>query len=165
MPVFSEKLPDELFSTLKKLGNEKEVLQKMVTAGGKVVEKNIRSNVPIPAMANYIKRTKPYNTPSDQSTNVKVYISGYLPFSTPGRKTFSRRNKKGGKMYTTDKGVPASFLANVFEHGRTGAPFPKKPFVRPALANSGPIKEAIQECVGNIIGKPGETISFDWSAL
>lgn len=165
MPVFSEKLPDELFSTLKKLGNEKELLQKMTTAGGKVVEKNIKSNVPIPAMANCVKRTNPYNTPSDRSTNVKVYVSGYLPFSTPGRKTFSRRNKKGGKIYTTDKGVPASFLANVFEHGRTGAPFPKKPFVRPALANSGPIKEAIQECVGNIIGKPGETRSFDWSAL
>jgi hypothetical protein len=74
--------------------------------------------------------TRTYKTPSDDGINTKVIFSGYLPFSTPGRTSFLRRGRGGGKVYSTSKGVPADFLAIIFEYGRSNAPFPKRPFFR-----------------------------------
>ena len=52
-----------------------------------------------------------------------------MPFSD-GRNAFKRRGRGGGKVYTTTKGIPADFIAIMYEYGRSNAPFPKKPFFR-----------------------------------
>ena len=42
------------------------------------------------------------------------------------------------------KGIPVDFLAMVYEYGRSGYPFPKKPFFRKAW-NKGKIEQAMLE--------------------
>ena len=65
-------------------------------------------------MAQHVKVSRVYKTPSDDGVNTKIYISGYFKFSK-GRTTFTRR--AGGRLYTTTKGIPAPFIANLFEYG------------------------------------------------
>ena len=88
----------------------------------------MRQNAP-DTIKTYVKVTRTYRTPSDDGINTKVIVKGYIPFSDPNRKGFTRAGG-GGDSYTTDKGVPAEFLANLYEHGRSTAPWPKKPFMR-----------------------------------
>ena len=54
-------------------------------------------------------------------------------------------------MYTTDKGVPADFVAQVYEYGRSGNPFPKKPFVRKAFRKKN-VEEAMHRAFREATG-------------
>lgn len=123
-------LPDDVIKDFKKVyNNTDKIFGDMTKAGAEVVKNNVKSNVPLSSMSSHVKVSRTYRTPSDGGINTKVYFSGYLPFSG-NRKTFVRRNRAGGKVYATDKGVPADFLAQVYEYGRSNRPFPKKPFFR-----------------------------------
>ena len=123
-------LPDDVIKDFKKVyQNTDKIFGEMTKAGAEVALNNTKASVPIPEMASHVKLSKTYKTPSDGGINTKVIISGYLPFSDPNRKYFSRSGANG-KTYVTTKGVPVDFLANVFEYGRSGKPFPKKPFFR-----------------------------------
>lgn len=131
MARFEMQLPTDLIKDFENLNkNSVKMFEEMTRAGAEVAASKIKANVPIPEMASHVKLTKTYRTPSDDGINTKVYFSGYLPFSNPNRKYFSRRGRQGGAIYSTEKGVPVDFLAQVFEYGRSTYPFPKKPFVR-----------------------------------
>ena len=138
-------IPDKEMEAFKNMeDNTEKMFGEMTKAGAKVVEQSIKRNVPVSGMSPHVKTTKVYKTPSDGGINTKVYLSGYLPFSNPKRKFFTRRGGNG-KLYSTTKGVPVDFLANVFEYGRKGGNFPKKPFVRTAFMNKGSIEKAMLE--------------------
>lgn len=129
MAKFKLELPTEVMRDIEKIyNNTEEIMGAMTRAGAEVVESNMKNNAP-DALKAYVKTTKTYRTPSDDGINTKVIVKGYMPFSDPNRKTFIRSGK-GGDSYTTTKGVPSEFVAAIFEHGRSGLPFPKKPFVR-----------------------------------
>jgi HK97 gp10 family phage protein len=130
MAKFKMELPTELikeFETLEK--KSEKIFGEMTKAGAEVVAKNVQSNAPN-TIKNYVKISKVYKTPSDGGINTKVYVSGYIPFSDPNRKYFSRTNGKSSTVYKSTEGVPADFLANLYEYGRSTAPFPKHPFLR-----------------------------------
>jgi len=109
-------MPDDLikmFSELEK--NTEQMLADMVTAGARVVEANVNAKMPRDLKkvlnGNNIKVTKAYKTPSDDGINAQVMITGYF---------VNRHNQV----------TPAPLVANIFEYGRSGAPYPKKPFFR-----------------------------------
>lgn len=129
MAKFKAELPNEVMKEIQKIhGSTEKIFGEMTKAGAEVVMNRVRSNAP-QDIAGFAKLTKVYRTPSDGGINTKVYLSGYLPFSD-NRTTFSRRGRDDGKVYTTSKGVPVEFLANLYEYGRSTAPFPKHPFLR-----------------------------------
>lgn len=116
MAAFVGGMPDDLikmFAELEK--NTEQMLADMVTAGAKVVEANVNAKMPRDLKkvlnGNNIKVTKAYKTPSDDGINAQVMITGYF---------VNRHNQV----------TPAPLVANVFEYGRSGAPYPKKPFFR-----------------------------------
>lgn len=126
---FKMELPTEEIKKFEKMEQDTDkMLGEMTQAGAEVVAKDMEANAP-DVLKGHIKISKTYKTPSDGGINTKVYISGYIPFSDPNRKYFTRAGASG-KQYSTTKGVPAEFLANLYEHGRSTAPFPKHPFVR-----------------------------------
>ena len=130
MARFVREMPKEIMDDFKKIhDNAEEIFGEMTRAGAEVALNNVKANVPLSDLGRYVKMSKTYKTPSDGGINTKVYFSGYMPFKG-NRKTFSRRGRSGGQVYTTTKGVPADFLAQVYEYGRSGRPFPKKPFFR-----------------------------------
>lgn len=116
MAAFVGGMPDDLikmFSELEK--NTEQMLADMVTAGARVVEANVNAKMPRDLKkvlnGNNIKVTKAYKTPSDDGINAQVMITGYF---------VNRHNQV----------TPAPLVANIFEYGRSGAPYPKKPFFR-----------------------------------
>lgn len=116
MAAFVGGMPDDLikmFAELEK--NTEQMLADMVTAGARVVEANVNAKMPRDLKkvlnGNNIKVTKAYKTPSDDGINAQVMITGYF---------VNRHNQV----------TPAPLVANVFEYGRSGAPYPKKPFFR-----------------------------------
>ena len=109
--------------------NSDTIFGEMTRAGAEITRSNVIKNIPLDKMSSHVKISKIYKTPSDRGINTKVYISGYIPFSNPNRKYFARRGGNGG-MYYTDKGVPADFLAKIYEYGRSTRKFPQKPFFR-----------------------------------
>lgn len=134
MAKFVSVLPDKVIEELNSVGdNTEEIFGAMTRAGAEVVEGKIKATVPIPEMANHVRLSKTYKTPTDDGINTKVYLSGYMPFKG-NRTTFSRRGKKGGSVYTTKKGIPVAFISNIFEYGRSWYDFPKKPFLRKAFS-------------------------------
>lgn len=137
MARFDVMLPDKELKEMRELyNNTDEIIGGMTKAGAKVALNNMKNNAPSSDIASHIKLSKTYKTPSDGGINTKVYISGYLPFSDPNRKIFTRRGANG-KLYSTTKGVPVAFLAQLYEYGRqNGNPFPKKPFMRNAFRRS-----------------------------
>ena len=144
MAKFDMQLPKDVMSDLKKIdSNAEKIFGDMTRAGAEVALNEVRSNAPS-NLKTYAKLTKTYKTPSDGGINTKVFFSGYLPFSTPNRTSFLRRGRGGGKVYSTTKGVPADFLAILYEYGRSNAPFPKKPFFRRSF-NQGRIEKAMLE--------------------
>jgi hypothetical protein len=144
MAKFDMQLPKDVMSDLKKIdSNAEKIFGDMTRAGAEVALNEVRSNAPS-NLKPYAKLTKTYKTPSDGGINTKVFFSGYLPFSTPNRTSFLRRGRGGGKVYSTTKGVPADFLAILYEYGRSNAPFPKKPFFRRSF-NQGRIEKAMLE--------------------
>lgn len=133
MARFNFQYPKEIMDDFKKIyDNADEIFGSMTRAGAEVALEIIKSTVPVQEMAEHVKLTRNYKTPSDDGMNTKVYFSGYLPFKG-GRTKFSRRGREGGDVYVTTKGVPVDFLAKVFEYGRSTSPFPKKPFIRKAF--------------------------------
>lgn len=136
MAKFQAELPTEVIKDMNTLAKDLEsILSGMTKAGAEYVAGKVKATVPHPDLANHVKVSRSYKTPSDGGINTKVYFSGYIPFKPP-RTTFSRRGKAGGSVYVTKKGIPAEFLANVYEHGRSNAPFPKKPFFRKAFKDA-----------------------------
>ena len=141
MAQFQTELPLELMEQFKKLqDNSEELIGEMTRAGAEAVLNNIKVKCP-DVLKNRLKLSVTYRTPSDCGINTKVYFSGYIPFSDPSRQWFSRYAKGG--LYKTDKGVPASFLAILYEYGRSNMPFPKHPSVRSAIGNRSAIEQAI----------------------
>lgn len=115
MAAFKAELPDELIKEFENLyGNTDKMLKEMVKAGAKVVEKNVKNNVPSSWLKSdimqKIKVTKAYNTANGE-TACKIALYGYF------------KNKDG-------RIVPAPLVANVTEYGRSGAKYPKHPFLR-----------------------------------
>ena len=129
MATFNLELPSDLMKDLKKVyDNSDKIFGEMTRAGAEVVESNVKNNAP-QVLKSHVKVSRTYHTPTDGGINTKVYLSGYIPFSDPNRKHFSRSGGSG-KKYQTSDGVPADFLAQMYEYGRSTAPFPKKPFLR-----------------------------------
>lgn len=116
MAKFNLELPNDILRDIKKIHDDSDkIFGEMTQAGAKVVESNIKSNLPKSIrnskMMDCLKVTKVYKTPSDDGINTKVGFFGYF------------ENEQG-------KTVPAPLVANVFEYGRSNAPFPKHPFMR-----------------------------------
>jgi hypothetical protein len=116
MAKFNLELPNDILRDIKTVhDNSDKIFGEMTKAGAKVVESNIKSNLPKSIrnskMMDCLKVTKVYKTPSDDGINTKVGFFGYF------------ENEQG-------KTVPAPLVANVFEYGRSNTPFPKHPFMR-----------------------------------
>ena len=136
MAKFKMELPKEIMSDFQKIyKNSDQIFGEMTKAGAEVVLNNVKASAPHPDIGSHAKLSRTYKTPSDDGINTKVYFSGYIPFKG-NRKTFVRRGRKGGKVYTTTKGIPVEFLALVYEYGRSGASFPKRPFFRKSFKKS-----------------------------
>lgn len=142
MASFQVILPDDVMKDFNKIYNGTEkIFGEMTKAGAQAVLNNVKASVPHPSLASHVKLTKIYKTPSDGGINTKVVFTGYIPFKG-NRKTFSRSGGNGS-TYVTSQGIPADFLAIVFEYGRSGLPFPKKPFFRRSF-NKGQIEAAMK---------------------
>lgn len=142
MASFNLELPTEIMRDFQNImNNSDKIFGEMTKAGAKVVESNMKNNAPN-VLKSYVKTSKTYKTPTDGGINTKVYVSGYIPFSDPNRKYFSRRNGTSSTVYKTSKGVPAEFLGNIYEYGRSNAPFPKHPFMRKSF-KKGDIEQAM----------------------
>lgn len=128
MARFEMQLPTELMKDFDKIENSTdEIFGAMVKAGAEVARSNVLANLPdgiknSPMLSNLVV-TRVYKTPSDDGINVKVMFSGYFT------------NENGQR-------VAAPLVANVFEYGRSNAPFPKQPFMRKSF-KAGQIKEAM----------------------
>lgn len=128
MAAFVGGLPDDLIKMFTDLEKDTEqMISDMVTAGAAVVEANVNAKMPRDFKkvlnGNNVKITKVYKTPSDDGINCQVMITGY----------FINRHKQV---------TPAPLVANIFEYGRSGAPYPKKPFFR-ASFNASQIEQAM----------------------
>lgn len=128
MAAFVGGLPDDLIKMFEDLEKDTEqMLSDMVTAGAAVVEANVNAKMPRDFKkvlnGNNVKVTRVYKTPSDDGINCQVQITGY----------FINRHKQV---------TPAPLVANIFEYGRSGAPYPKKPFFR-ASFNASQIEQAM----------------------
>lgn len=144
MAGYKAVLPDDVLKDLQTIhDNTEEIFGEMTKAGAETAMHNVKANVPRSDLAGHVKLSRTYKTPSDGGINTKVYFSGYLPFKG-NRTTFVRKGRKGGKVYTSRKGVPAEFIAIMFEYGRSGLPFPKKPFFRKSF-KQGEIEQAMLE--------------------
>lgn len=129
MAKFKLELPTEIIKQMETINkNTSEIFGEMTKAGAEVVAANMRNNAPS-TISGYVKITKVYRTPTNGGINTKAYVKGYIPFSNPNRHSFTRSGGSG-KTYTTTEGVPAEFLGNLYEYGRSTAPFPKHPFLR-----------------------------------
>lgn len=143
MAKFEMELPNDLIKQFEALNqNAEKIMGDMTEAGAKAVAQSIRIKCP-DVLKNHIKISVTYKTPSDGAINTKVYFGGYVPFSSPSRKYFQSIVK--GHSYSNPKGVPASFLAILYEYGRSNAPFPKHPSLRSAIGNKSAIEQAMME--------------------
>lgn len=154
MARFITMLPDKEIKDMEFLHNNAEdIFKAMTRAGATVAMNNAKGKAPNPKLAQCIKLTRSYRTPSDGGINTKVIITGYMPFSG-NRKTFARRNRKGGKMYTTGDGVPAEFVAILYEYGRSTSSFPKHPFFRQSFSPTAierAMKQVQKEASGGLL--------------
>lgn len=128
MAKFEMELPTEIMKDFEKIYKDSEkIFGEMTRAGAEVVNKNIQANVPQSIrqskMMDCLKMTRTYKTPSDDGINTKIGFYGY----------FVNEDKKT---------VPAPLVANVFEYGRSNAPFPKQPFMRKSFKKN-EIKDAM----------------------
>lgn len=122
MAKFQMELPTDIIKDFERISKDSEkIFGDMTKAGAEVVEKNIIANVPQSIrnsnMMKCLKITRVYKTPSDDGINTKVGFYGYF------------ENEDG-------KTVPAPLVANVFEYGRSTAPFQKHPFMRKSFRKS-----------------------------
>ena len=158
MARFNLELPQEIMNDVKKLEkNAESIFGGMVEAGAEVVKNNVEANAPTSELKRRVKVTKTYKTPSDGGINSKVYIGGYIPFK--GNRTSVEIPSKG-KHYTNKKGVPAGFVAMMYEYGssnrttESGANrgvFPKRPFFRKSFRKA-QIEKAMLKAQKNLSG-------------
>lgn len=137
MAKFEMQLPTEIMKDFQKVyDNSEKIFGEMTKAGAEVVNHNIRANVPQAIrnsrMMDCLRITKTYKTPSDDGINTKVGFYGYF------------QNEDG-------RTVPAPLVANVFEYGRSNAPFPKQPFMRKSF-KKGDIEQAMLKAQKRISG-------------
>lgn len=131
MAKFKMELPTEIMKDFDKIyGNAHDIFGKMTQAGAKVVYENIKKNVP-PAIRNSDMMTclhisEVYDTPTDGAVNTQVSFAGYF------------NNEEGVR-------TPAPLVANVFEYGRKGSPFPKQPFLRKSFTKAAIERAMIEE--------------------
>lgn len=122
MARFESNLPTDLIKEFDKLEiNTEKMIGEMVEAGAEVAKKNIIANMPrafYEALgSDNIIVSRVYKTPSDDGINCQAMIVGY----------FTNRNGER---------IPAPLVANVFEYGRSNAPYPKQPFFRQSFNKS-----------------------------
>lgn len=120
MARFSGGLPTDLIKTFESLGiNTEKMLGEMVEAGAEVALKNVKAKMPRTLREGLtdknIRLTRVYKTPSDDGINCQAMIDGY----------FTNRNGER---------TPAPLVANLFEYGRSTAPYPKQPFFRSSFS-------------------------------
>ena len=145
MAKFKMELPTELIREMETLNRRsEEIFGEMTQAAAQVVAKNVQTNAP-DTIKNKVKISKVYKTPTNGGINTSVYVSGYIPFSNPNREYFARTNGRSATVYRTSEGVPAAFLANLYEYGRSTSPFPKHPFLRKSFK-----KKEITETMENV---------------
>lgn len=111
--------PTYLIKKFESLGvNAEKMLMEMAEAGAEVVLKNVKAKMPRAfrdaLTDNNFIVTRVYRTPSDDGVNCQAMIDGYFT-NSEGKKT------------------PAPLVANLFEYGRSGSPYPKQPFLRPSF--------------------------------
>jgi len=128
MAKFQLEVPKNLLDDIATLQNECEVIFKEMTkVGAEVVYKNILANMPKSLATSEIREclkiTKPYIANVDGSVNTKIAFYGYF---------YNHKNEL----------VPAPLVANVWEYGRSGLPFPKHPFMRKSF-KAGQIEKAM----------------------
>lgn len=128
MAKFNLELPEEIMKDFQRIYDDAEdIFGKMTKAGAQVAMSNMQANIPAGIrksnMMSCLKMTRTYKTPSDDGINTKVGFYGYFI------------NENGER-------VPAPLVANVFEYGRSNAPFPKQPFLRRSF-NKGAIRQAM----------------------
>lgn len=117
MAKYTMELPTEIMQDIRKIeDNADGIFSSMTKAAAEACAANVRANAPNKELANAVRVSRTYKTPSDDGINNKVYFGGYLPFSG-NRKTFARRGKARGKIYEDSKGIPMDFLAKVTEYG------------------------------------------------
>lgn len=133
MAKFELNLPEDIMDDFRRMyDNAEEIFSYMTQEGAKVVKAQCDATAP-PVVRAYSRISRTYKTPSDDGIATQVYYLGYIPFSDPNRKYFTRRNRGGGKTYSSTEGVPVEFLCNLYEYGRSTAPFPKRPWFRKAF--------------------------------
>jgi len=137
MAKFEMEIPKEVMDDFEKIyGDWEEIFGGMTKAGADVVYSNMMANLPASLKASNfatcIKETVTYKTPSNDGVSTKVGIYGYFT------------NKNGEK-------VPAPLVANVFEFGRSNAPFPKQPFFRKSF-KKGQIEKAMLDAQKRLSG-------------
>lgn len=137
MAKFEMQLPDQIMKDIQMLNdNYEEIFGGMTKAGAEVAMQNIKASLPNgikdSKMMSCLKMTKTYKTPSDEGINTKVGFYGYFI------------NKDGVR-------TPAPLVANVFEYGRSNAPFPKQPFLRKSFSK-GRIEKAMLEAQKRLSG-------------
>lgn len=130
MAKFVAELPDAIMKDFDTIyGNTEYIFGEMTKAGAQVALSNIMANMPASLRSSNImgclRMTRVYRTPSDEGINTKVGFYGY--FTTKDGRT-----------------MPAPLVANVFEYGRSGSPFPKQPFLRKSF-RKGAIEKAMLE--------------------
>lgn len=141
MARFNSELPYDLIKQFADLETSSEkMMNEMVTAGAKVVEKNIRHNIngkfkDSSKILEYLRVTRVYNTPSDGGINRKIAFYGYKP--TKSGKNFKiTKQLKGGKKQTYEyEGVPVPLIVAAREYG-TSSGEKKKPFLRKSFKKS-----------------------------
>lgn len=149
MAKFMLELPDEIIKDVQRIeSNADEIFGEMTRAGAETVQGLMSSNAPS-AIRPHIKLSKTYKTPSDDGISTQVYVSGWFPLRG-GRKFFERRGNGG--YYRTSRGVPVDFVAKIYEYGRSGYRFPRKPFFRKAFKNRGAIESAMLKAQKNASG-------------
>ena len=134
MARFSGGLPTDLIKTFESLGiNTEKMLGEMVEAGAEVALKNVKAKMPRALREGLtdknIRLTRVYKTPSDDGINCQAMVDGY----------FTNRNGER---------TPAPLVANLFEYGRSGSPYPKQPFFRSSFS-----KKQIETAMLKVQGK------------
>ena len=137
MAIFEMQLPDEIMKDIQRLNDNYEaIFGGMTKAGAEVAKANIEAHLPKGIrdsnMMSCLKITQTYKTPSDDGINTKVGFYGYFI------------NENGVR-------TPAPLVANVFEYGRSNAPFPKQPFLRKSFSK-GRIEKAMLEAQKRLSG-------------
>lgn len=158
MARFNLELPNDVLKDVEKLERDAEkIFSGMVEAGAEVVRANVRTNAPTPELKSRVKVSKPYKTPTDGGINCKIYIGGYIPFKG-GRQSVTIPAK--GKTYVNKKGVPAGFVAMMYEYGSSNREttdganrgvFPKRPFFRKSF-NKQKIEDAMLKAQAELSG-------------